>query len=222
MSQAPRRVVAIVPALNESACIASVLSTTPNVVTDVVVVDDGSTDGTGTIAKEHGAHVIRNEHPKGYDASLNEGFAEAYKLGADVFITFDADGEHHPEDIAAVLAPVLAAKADIVVGTRPTLTHAAEKLFALYTRFRFGVADPLCGLKAYTRNVYERAGAFDTVGSIGTELMVRGKRAGLRLATVPIRRGERASGDTSRFYQHALRANLKVLGAFVRIFPLTL
>ncbi len=222
MSQAPRQIIAIIPALNESAHLGSVLSTLPGVITKVIVVDDGSTDGTGTLAQKQGAYVIRHEHSQGYDASLNEGFVHAQQLGADIFVTFDADGEHHPEDIAAVLAPILASQADIVVGTRPTLMHAAEKIFALYTTLRFKVADPLCGLKAYTRDVYERVGAFDTVHSIGTELMIRGKRAGFRLMAVPIRRGERVLGDSSRFYCHALRANMKVLSAFMRILPFTL
>jgi glycosyltransferase involved in cell wall biosynthesis len=209
------KVVAVIPAFNEAATVAQVVAEVRRRVDQVIVVDDASTDGTAEVAEQAGATVLRHPVNMGYDASLNDGAAAAVATGADVFLTFDADGEHRPEDIPALVGPIVENAADVVIAHRPCLTHASERLFALYTRFRFGVRDPLCGFKAYHRRVFERFGRFNTLNSIGTELMLRAVKAGFRLAVVPIPRRTRA--DTSRFYARVLRANLRILGAMLRV-----
>jgi glycosyltransferase involved in cell wall biosynthesis len=209
------RVIAVIPAFNEAKTIAAVVAGVRAHVADVIVVDDRSTDGTAEEAKRAGAVVLRNAANLGYDGSLNAGFAEAARRGADVFLTFDADGEHDPTDVPRLIAPIAADSADIVAGQRPRLAGPAEKLFACYTRLRYGIADPLCGLKAYRRSVYDAVGQFDTVQSIGTELMIKGLHKKFRLALVPIALHHRA--DISRFYARRLRANLKILRAAWRL-----
>jgi glycosyltransferase involved in cell wall biosynthesis len=209
------RVIAVIPAFNEAKTIAAVVAGVRAHVADVIVVDDRSTDGTAEEAKRAGAVVLRNAANLGYDGSLNAGFAEAARRGADVFLTFDADGEHDPTDVPRLIAPIAADRADIVAGQRPRLAGPAEKIFACYTRLRYGIADPLCGLKAYRRSVYDAVGQFDTVQSIGTELMIKGLHKKFRLALVPIALHRRA--DISRFYARRLRANLKILRAAWRL-----
>ncbi len=210
------RVIAVIPAFNEAKTIAAVVAGVRAHVADVIVVDDRSTDGTAEEAKRAGAVVFRNTANLGYDGSLNAGFAEAARRDADVFLTFDADGEHDPADVPRLIAPIAEDNADIVAGQRPRLASFAEKIFACYTRLRYGIADPLCGLKAYRRSVYDAVGQFDTVQSIGTELMIRGLRRNFRLALVPIVLHHRV-GDSSRFYRRRLRANLKILRAAWRV-----
>jgi hypothetical protein len=114
------------------------------------------------------------------------------------------------------LAPIAEGRADMVVGQRPRRAAFAEGIFALYTRLRYGIADPLCGLKAYRRSVYDAVGQFDTVQSIGTELMIRGLRKNFHLALVPIALHSRVD-DSSRFYARRFRANLKILRAAWRV-----
>ncbi len=104
----------------------------------------------------------------------------------DIILTFDADGEHDAADVPRLIAPIAEDSADIVAGQRPRMADFGEKIFACYTRLRYGIADPLCGLKAYRRSVYDAVGQFDTVQSIGTELMIKGLRKNFRLALVPI------------------------------------
>jgi len=123
---------------------------------------------------------------------------------------------HVPRYVPRLIAPIAEDRADIVAGQRPRLAGFAEKIFALYTRLRYGIADPLCGLKAYRRSVYDAVGQFDTVQSIGTELMIKGLHRKFRLALVPIALHRRA-GDSSRFYARRLRANLKILRAAWRL-----
>ena len=209
------RVIAVIPAFNEAETIAAVVAGVQAHVADVIVVDDHSADATGAEAKRAGAIVIRNAANLGYDGSLNAGFAEAARRGAGIVLTFDADGEHDPADVPRLIAPIAQDRADIVAGQRPRLAGPAEKIFAFYTRLRYGIADPLCGLKAYRRSVYDAVGQFDTVQSIGTELMIKGLHRKFRLALVPIALHRRT--DTSRFYARRLRANLKILRAAWRL-----
>jgi glycosyltransferase involved in cell wall biosynthesis len=209
------RVIAVIPAFNEAKTIAAVVAGVRAHVADVIVVDDHSADATAEAAKRAGAIVVRNAANLGYDGSLNAGFAEAARRGAGILLTFDADGEHDPADVPRLVAPIAQDRADIVAGQRPRLAGVAEKIFALYTRLRYGIADPLCGLKAYRRSVYDAVGQFDTVQSIGTELMIRGLHRKFRLALVPIALHRRT--DISRFYARPLRANLKILRAAWRL-----
>jgi len=209
------RIAVVIPAFNESATVGKVVLEVLRRVNEVIVVDDASSDMTGEAAERAGAIVIRHSVNRGYDASLNDGFAAAAARGADVIVTFDADGEHRSEDIPAVVEPIVANKVDIVITQRSHLVHISEKLFAAYTRLRFGIRDPLCGFKAYHRRVYDRFGSFDTLNSIGTELALRAIKAGFRVRLIPIAR--RARLDTSRFYARLLRANIRIFNAMMRV-----
>ena len=215
MSDRKAKIAAVIPAFNESATIARIIGELRHHVDEVVVVDDASADATGETAKGAGAIVIRHPTNRGYDSSLNDGFAEAVRRGAEVIITFDADGEHCAKDIPAVVEPIVSGDADLVITERPALIHCSEKLFALYTSTRFGLSDPLCGFKAYHRRVYQQFGRFDSLNSIGTELALRAIHAGFRFRKIPIERQMRV--DTSRFYARILRANMRIFGAMLRV-----
>lgn len=214
------KIIAVIPAYNEAATIANVIRGLLSFVQGVVVVDDCSKDDTSAKAREAGAHVIRHEQNKGYDGSIDDGFKEAAHLGADIIVTCDADGQHRAEDLVRVCEPVIQDETDVSVGQRAQLTRVGETIFAIYTRLRFGIRDPLCGLKAYRRNVYDAVGHFDTLKSIGTQLMVEAWLKGFRIKTVSITVLPRP--DTSRFYAKLFRANMKILGAAWRIMKLSL
>jgi glycosyltransferase involved in cell wall biosynthesis len=216
MTYHAKRIIAVIPARNERKTIGSVVMGLRPYVSEVIVVDDCSSDGSGEQAREAGALVLRNEVSQGYDASIDAGFIEAARLGADILLTIDADGEHDAEDVPRVLAPIQEDRADITAGQRLHTTHFAEKVFALYSRLSYGVGDPLCGLKAYRRSVYDSVGHFDTVRSIGTELMLKGLRKGFRLALVPIVIHPREN-DSSRFYARRIRANFKIFRAMLKV-----
>lgn len=212
-----KKVIAIIPAYNEVKTIERVVQGLLPQVDEVVVVDDASKDGTGECARKAGAVVVTHKHNKGYDTTINDGFVEAYARGADIMLTFDADGEHDAGDVPRILAPILEGKADLVLGQRPGNRHWGEGIFAKYTRMRYGVPDPLCGLKAYTRAVYDRVGFFDSLSSIGSELSLRAIKHGYNHALVPITLHSRADGDNSRFYEMNFRGNMKILKALWRI-----
>jgi glycosyltransferase involved in cell wall biosynthesis len=211
------KVTVVIPAFNEARTISDVVRAVRDTADDVVVVDDASADATGDRARAAGAHVLRHEPNGGYDASLNDGFACAAERGADVIVTCDADGQHRAEDISRLVAPILRNEADIVLSVRPRLMRLGERVFAAYTNWRYGIRDPLSGMKAYRRSVYDRLGHFDTIRSIGTQLSVEAVQLGERLAFVPITIIPRTHGDASRFYVRRLRGNLRIIGACLRL-----
>jgi glycosyltransferase involved in cell wall biosynthesis len=204
------RVGIVIPALNESATILGVVEAA-GIYGVPVVVDDGSADDTAELAKKAGAVVVLHERNRGYDAALNSGFKKAAGLGTEVVITVDADGQHDPSLLQKFIDRIDAG-ADVVVGIRSRRQRLAEHLFAWYTSLRFGIKDPLCGMKAYRTVVYEALGHFDSYGSIGTELMIFAARKGYRLGQIPFNVRERK--DQSRFGRIIL-GNYKIIRAMV-------
>ncbi len=177
------RVAIVIPALNESATIAGVVVAAGRYGVPIVV-DDGSTDDTGDLARRAGGVVVSHDRNRGYDAALTSGFEKASEIGSDLIITLDADGQHAPMLLQEFIDRVNAG-ADVVVGVRSRRQRLAEHVFAWYTRNRYGINDPLCGMKAYQKNVYRALGHFDSYGSIGTELMLFAAKNGYRLDEVP-------------------------------------
>lgn len=164
------RIALIVPAYNEAETIYDVVKSTLTY-GNPIVVDDGSSDATAALAEQAGASVVLHTKNSGYDAALNSGFAEASRLGYEVVITLDADGQHDPSLLVNFIEKIDDG-ADVVLGVRDRRPRVAEHIFAWLTQLKCGIRDPLCGMKAYRCKVYESLGYFDSYGSIGTELML--------------------------------------------------
>jgi len=115
-------VVVFLPAADEAATVATVLGRVPASVCGRpvrrLVIDDGSTDGTGALASAAGAEVVRLEPRRGLGAAARRGLAEAVDRGAEVVAFCDADGEYDPAELARLVGPVLEGRADYVVGSR--------------------------------------------------------------------------------------------------------
>jgi glycosyltransferase involved in cell wall biosynthesis len=202
------RVGIVIPALNEAASIARVVGAARRW-GDCIVVDDGSSDATAALAADAGAVVVRHAQNRGYDGALNSGFARAVEERCDVIVTLDADGQHDPQLVARLLAAV-AAGADVVVGERSRRARLGEHAFAWYTTLRWGIRDPLCGLKAYRTSVYRSLGHFDSYGSVGTELMLFALRSRLRVEQLPFQVHDREGQPR---FGRRLAANYKIFRA---------
>lgn len=209
-----KKVVVVIPALNEEATIGEVVEEAIRHVDNVVVVDDGSSDQTASIACEAGATVVSHSENLGYDRSIEDGFGYAVRNGAAIVITFDADGQHIADDISSILAPIQAGKADIVVGRRPTRSRVSEQFFGLYASYRLGISDPLCGFKAYRTEVYRNIGHFDEHKTIGTQLIFEAQKIGYTIEEVDVSIADRV--DNPRFGQQ-LEANMKILAGLCRL-----
>ena len=212
----PKRI-AVIPALNEEGTIGAVIKAAKDYADEVIVVDDASTDGTAIAARENGATVTSHHNRQGYDRAIGDGFAMAVKNKADIIVTLDADGQHLPLDIPRLTQPIEEGNADIVVGRRGRHARVSEWLFAAIAKVVLRIDDPLCGFKAYDVEVYRAIGHFDTLSSIGTQLIFSAGRKGYRLAQVDI--GLKTRGDIPRFGKSVV-ANYKILKALARILVL--
>lgn len=117
------KLVIVVPAFNESKIIGTVLRSIPKSLngisqTKIVVVDDGSLDGTFKKAQEANVFILKHVLNRGAGAATKTGMDFAKSQGADIIVTFDADGQHSPNDIEKIIKPILEGKADVVIGSR--------------------------------------------------------------------------------------------------------
>ena len=204
------RVGIVIPAFNESATIVGIVEAVSRYGVPIVV-DDGSIDSTGALALKSGAVVVVHKENRGYDEALNSGFKKAAELGSEIIITVDADGQHNPLFIEKFIAEIDLG-VDLVVGVRNKRQRFAEHLFAWYTCLRFGISDPLCGMKAYRTSVYAKLGYFDSYESVGTQLMIFAAKRKYHIGQVSFKVRERA--DESRFGK-IISANLKIIRAML-------
>jgi hypothetical protein len=127
------KIAILVPAYNEAENIGVVLDQMPaevcGVRTEVLVVDDGSRDGTGDVAAEHGALVARHVTNRGGGAALRTGYRLMVESGAMIVVTLDADGQHLPSEMARLVQPVVDGEVDVAHGSR-VLGHADRNHFA--------------------------------------------------------------------------------------------
>jgi UDP-N-acetylglucosamine---dolichyl-phosphate N-acetylglucosaminyltransferase len=194
----------IIPAFNEGRVIGATLAALPARFSGVdevtiVVVDDGSTDDTAEVVRRSGdARVVLLHHVinRGLGGALGTGLEYARRAGADYVITYDADGQHAPEDIATVLAPLVAGQADAVVGSRliaprgmPWYRIAGNWGLNLFTFFVFGMwtTDSQSGMRGFSRPAIERIEVRLDRMEVSSEFFKEIRRCRLRYAEVPIR-----------------------------------
>ena len=127
------KIAILIPAYNEAENIGTVLDQIPpaacGIRTEVLVVDDGSRDGTGDVAAEHGAAVARHVTNRGGGAALRTGYRLMVESGAEIVVTLDADGQHRPDEMERLVKPILDGEVDMAHGSR-VLGHADRNHFA--------------------------------------------------------------------------------------------
>jgi glycosyltransferase involved in cell wall biosynthesis len=179
-------VTVIIPAYNEESSIASVVATVLTVVPNVVVVNDCSNDETAKRAEAAGATVLSHERNRGYDGALETGFQYAIGQGWTYLFTYDADGQHSAKDLSRMIETLKTKNLDLAIGIRPDKARWSERLLGLYSKIRFGIHDPMSGLKGYHRRLVEAYGGFSKHRMIGSELSFFGVHSGFRWFQMPI------------------------------------
>jgi len=226
------RRIAIVPAFNEAGNIGRVVDELRafDGGFDVVVVSDGSTDGTVEVARAHGAHVVRLPFNLGIGGAVQTGFRYAWENGYELAVRCDGDGQHDPSELPKVLGPVVAGEADIVVGSRFTgaegyRSSAARRvgirllavIVSLIARQR--VTDTTSGFQALNRKALALFAADYPHDYPEVEGMVMTIRHRLRLQEVPVQMREREHGQSSITALRSIYYMAKVLLAlFVGLF----
>jgi glycosyltransferase involved in cell wall biosynthesis len=158
------RIFVVIPAYNEGGAIGQTLADVKKYYRDIAVVDDGSTDETARVAEEAGAVVLRHIVNRGQGAALRTGIRYALENGADIIVTYDADGQFEPSEIAKVAAPILAGERDVVLGSRflqenkiPILRRVTLGVAGVFTRVISGLklTDTHNGFRAFSRRAAE-------------------------------------------------------------------
>ena len=112
------KIMATIPCFNNQRFIADLVSRTKEYVDEVIVVDDGSTDDTAKLARMAGATVIHHDQNRGYGWAIKSCFKAVKANAADVLVILDGDGQHDPDDLPQILAPILSEEVDLVIGSR--------------------------------------------------------------------------------------------------------
>jgi len=188
-------VAVIIPALNAAKSIAPIITGAKEHVERVVVIDDGSSDGTGDVARAAGAIVIRHDVNRGKGGALKSGFLWALEQQLDGVITLDADGQHLPRQIPEFIEHRRATGADLIIGGRAHLFDGMLPRRRMANRFsawavakasRTKIKDSQSGFRFYSSRVLReiplRAEGFD----METEVIIRAGVRGLRVEQIPI------------------------------------
>ncbi len=192
------KVVAIIPALNAERTLGKVVEDTLRHLPDVVVVDDGSSDRTGDVARSAGALVLRHEVNRGKGAALKTGFAWALENGCDAVITLDADGQHLPAEIPKFLRDWRVGGADLIVGGRAHLFQQMVRRRRNANRFSawcisktsgVPVPDSQSGFRLYATKLLRSIDLHTDGFDMESEVIVRAGRRGFRIASIPIELG---------------------------------
>ena len=191
------RTCVIIPTLNEAISIPGLLKRIHEHKLDleVVVIDDGSTDNTHHIAKEHGATVIRNQVNLGKGASLLKGFSYALERDFEAVITMDGDGQHSPADIPYFIRLAKHSDSAILVGNRmkrshkmPQLRRATNKFMSWIISIVVGqrIPDTQCGFRLIKIHVLKNINLRTKKYEIESEMLIRGSRKGYKIESVEI------------------------------------
>jgi glycosyltransferase involved in cell wall biosynthesis len=227
------RRVAIVPAFDEEQSVGRVIDELRafDAELDVVVVDDGSHDGTAAVARARGARVLRLPFNLGIGGAVQTGFRYAFEHDYDIAVRVDGDGQHDPSQLPLILGPVLAGEADIAVGSRFAAAgegyrssrsrRAGIRLLAwVVSRIvRRRVTDTTSGFQALNRKaiaLFARDYPHDYPEVEATVMVFRHR---LRAVEVPVSMRERGGGRSSITALRAVYYMVKVLLAlFVGLF----
>ena len=201
------RALVIIPAYNEAASLPATLDEVRAHAdgVDLLVIDDGSRDDSAQVARERGVAVVRHAINLGVGGALQTGFRYAVERGYEVAVQLDADGQHDPRFLPALIEPVLAGECDLAIGSRyvtasgyraPLGRRLGMLLFSGVVRVALGtrIADTTSGFRAYGRAVMEICQHDFPTDFPDAPLLIVLARRGFRLVEVPVEMRERARG----------------------------
>ncbi|MDQ2963954.1 MAG: glycosyltransferase family 2 protein [Pseudomonadota bacterium] len=219
-----------IPCYNEEAQLPRTVRELPQAIPgidrlEIVVIDDGSTDRTVEVARELGARVVCVASHRGLAHAFATGLEASLTLGADVIVNTDADNQYRGADVAALVAPIVAGDADLVIGARPIGEIAAFSVMKKFLQhlgsWAVGrlsgtrVADATSGFRAMNREAALQLNVFSRY-TYTLETIIQAAHHGLRVVSVPVRVNERMRAS------RLVRGNLDYMwctaSALVRVF----
>jgi glycosyltransferase involved in cell wall biosynthesis len=223
----------VVPAFNEADRLRILLPRVPaylfGMPVRVVVVSDGSTDGTEAVARDHGTVLVPLPRHRGKGAALRAGIARAMEMGLKVLVTMDADGQHDPADLERLVQPVMAGECALAVGSRflssyrsrgpaPVNRYLVRKVLVATLRATLGrtYTDPCCGYRCFSCQALQAIRLRGDHYQSELETLFEAAIHGLSVTEVPVRADypPGCSKMGARFGRLAGRA--WVIGQYVR------
>jgi hypothetical protein len=217
------KILIIIPVFNEEETLRGVIlgirTSLPQA--DILVVNDGSTDSTGKIAREEGVLILEHPYNMGIGATMQTGFLYALRNGYDIAIQVDGDGQHYPESLPLLIKPLIDGHANLVIGSRylsdggfkSTLPRRLGiKFFAclvwIFTRKR--ATDPTSGFRAMDRKGLELFSKEYPSDYPEVEALISASKKGLHFQEIPTRMRDRQGGTSSIGILSALYYMVKV------------
>lgn len=214
------RTLAILPAYNEELAIGSIVLRTKKYVDKVIVIDDGSKDKTSEIAKMAGAEIIKHSSNKGKGVALKTGFNAVN--GYDIIVTMDTDGQHNPDEIPKLIAPIIKGKADIVNGSRyingqdentPFYRRVGQIILDKATYFQSGIkiSDSQSGFRAFAKHTINNFRFNSTDYSIESEMITDIANNGFKIREVEIRVRYDVNGSKKNPISHGMVVLMNII-----------
>ncbi|HSK15810.1 MAG TPA: glycosyltransferase family 2 protein [Gaiellaceae bacterium] len=222
-----------IPCLNEAATLPTTLADLPRSVpgfdtVEWLVIDDGSTDGTARVARGAGVdHILRFNANKGLAVAFQAGMDACLKLGADVIVNTDADNQYCGEDVLRLVEPILARRADMVIGDRQVQSHpefsrtkkTLQRLGSWVVRRASGteVPDATSGFRAYTRDAALRLNVVSSF-SYTLETLIQAGKSDIAVVSVPVRTNPKTR--ESRLFKSTFEYVKRSVGTILRIWTM--
>lgn len=226
------RLIVQIPCLTEEATLGATVRAVPRQIpgvesVEILVIDDGSTDGTAHLAGELVEHVIRHSGNRGLAAAFRTGLDACVQRGADIIVNTDADNQYAGADIPTLIQPILHGEADIVIGDRQThrIPHFSRAKRLLQAAGSFvvrrlsgtRVPDAVSGFRAFSREAALQLNVLSSF-SYTTETLIQAGRKRLRVVSVPVR----VNGPTrpSRLFTSTFQFLRRSLGTMIRAYAM--
>ena len=213
----------IIPAFNEEATLRDVVLGIRRALPqgDILVVNDGSTDGTETVSRNEGVILLSHPYNMGIGATMQTGFLYALRTGYDIVVQLDGDGQHNPESLPALIQPILEKKCNVVIGSRYLSEDGFKSTLPRQLGIKFftcmiwvftgkKVTDPTSGFRAMDRRVIELFSEEYPSDYPEVEALVSAYRKGLTFQEVKTTMRHRQGGTSSIGMMSALYYMVKV------------
>jgi glycosyltransferase involved in cell wall biosynthesis len=217
------KILVVVPAFNEEQTIREVIrnirSHLPGA--DILIVDDGSNDATGTIAREEKVLLLEHPYNMGIGATMQTGFHYAVQKGYDIAVQIDGDGQHNPASLSSIVQPILDGESNLVIGSRYLQRKGFQSTFLRKSGIRFfslliwvfigrKVTDPTSGFRAMDRKVIELFSRDYPSDYPEVEALISAYKNGLVFEEIPTVMNHRQGGISSIGILSALYYMVKV------------